>query len=87
MAHSKQAKKRVRQTEKKRVINRQVKMEIKSKVRKLLEAVTANNAQEAQCHLKEAGKLLDKAARRGTIHRKNAKRRISRLAKKVQKIK
>lgn len=81
MAHSNSAKKRIRQNEKRRLINRWRKSAVKDSIRAFDEAVAAGKADEAATHLKEVYKRLDKTAAKGTIHKKAAARKKSRLAK------
>ena len=52
-------------------------------MRKVNEAVTAGDKEAAKATLHTATVALAKAASKGTIHDRNASRRISRLATKV----
>ena len=83
MAHCNQATKRARQATVRQDSNLAVKRTIKTKIKKVLTAITSNNAEEAQAGLREATRLLDRAAQKGILHPNNSKRRISRLALKV----
>ena len=86
MAHSSSAKKRVRQNNKHRLINRWRKSAVKESIRAFDEAIDAGKTDEAATHLKEVYKRLDKTAAKGTIHKKAAARKKSRLAKQLEKI-
>ncbi len=86
MAHSSSAKKRVRQNEKRRLINRWRKSAVKESIRVFDEAVADGKTDEAATQLKTVYKRLDKIAAKGTIHKKNAARKKSRLAKQLEKI-
>ena len=86
MAHSNSAKKRVRQNEKRRLINRWRKTAVKDSIRTFDEAVASGKTDEAATQLKDVYKRLDKIAAKGTIHKKSAARKKSRLAKRLDKI-
>lgn len=79
MAHSKQALKRHRQSEKKRAVNKNARTRIKSTVKKMHAAKSGDMA--------EAMKKIDKAAKVGAIHKNAASRLKSRLAKAMNKAK
>ena len=85
MAHSNSATKRIRQDEKRRLRHRWRKSAVKSSVRAFDEAVTAGTTDEAATQLRKAYKRLDKIAAKGTIHKKTAARKKSRLAKQLVK--
>ncbi len=78
MANHKSAKKRIRTSEKRRVMNKTASSKIKSSVKKVLET---EKMEEAEKHYKEAVALLDKSATRGRIHRNTAARKKSQLTK------
>lgn len=78
MTHSKQAAKRVRQSERRRVHNRAVRSFIKSNVKAVKGAATQADAVRL---MPNAVKALDKAAKRRIIHPNAAARLKSRLAK------
>lgn len=82
MANHKSALKRHRQSEKRKLRNNARKSAIKTAVKKLQSAVTEGKAAEdIQGLLKKATVLLDKAVTKGTLHRNNASRKISRISK------
>ena len=83
MAHSKQAFKRARQSERKRVVNKVARSRVKSAV-KLAHAAPADSRPEA---LRAAMKRIDKAAKVHAIHANAAARYKSRLAKALNKAK
>jgi small subunit ribosomal protein S20 len=58
---------------------------MKSIIRKLDETVVAGTADEIKEALREATSVIARTASKGTIHKKNASRKISRLAKRVNK--
>lgn len=80
MANTKSALKRIRTSEKKRQRNVAVKSATRTHVKRARTAIAQNPA-EAQAELIAAISALDRAARKGVIHRNNAARRKSRLMK------
>ena len=83
MAHSLSAKKRVRQTAKRRERNRDRKRVIRLELKKMQTALTAGDKAAAATELKKAQQVLDRIATRGTLHPNTAARRKSKLARKV----
>ena len=83
MAHSRSAKKRIRQNESRRGLNRWRKRGIKDVVKSLDEALTAGNPADAAKAYAATEKTLDRNAAKGVIHRNTAARRKSRLAKRL----
>ncbi len=86
MANHKSAVKRNIQAQAARLRNKINKTKIKTVVRKLDEAVDAGTADVAKDILKEATSVIARTASKGTIHKRNASRKISRLAKRVNKM-
>ena len=80
MPHTRSAAKRVRQNEKRRLRNKAVKSYVRTMIKKVLES---ENKEEA---LKKAYSALDKAVKKGVIHKNAAARKKSRLAKLVNKM-
>ncbi len=85
MATSRQAKKRARQNEKRRLRNQSIKSELKTLVRKTREAADGGDKELAEENLRIACQKLDRAAAKGVIHKNQAANRKSKLAKHVQK--
>ena len=83
MAHSLSAKKRVRQTAKRRERNRDRKREVRLELKKIQTVIAGGDKAAAAEELKKAQQTLDRVATRGTIHPNTAARRKSKLAKKV----
>jgi small subunit ribosomal protein S20 len=79
VAHSASAKKRIRQNETHNARNRWRKERVKQSVRSFEEALEANDTEKAAECLKLVFKQLDQVAATGTIHKKTADRRKSRL--------
>ncbi len=84
MANTKSAQKRNRQAMKRRSRNQAVRTQVKSAVKKAREALASKDPARAQEALRAATRTLDKAASKGVLHKKNASRRIARLAAAVQ---
>lgn len=67
--------------------NRAVKRSLKTQCKKVLEAVTAGNVEQAETELRQSAKVLDRAAARKVIHRNAASRTKSRLSARVKTLK
>ncbi|GAB6183049.1 30S ribosomal protein S20 [Thermodesulfovibrio hydrogeniphilus] len=80
---SKSVLKRIRQSEKRRIRNKSWITMIKTQVKKVEEAISKNEKDAIQNLLKDAVKIITKAASKGIIHKNTASRKISRLTKKV----
>jgi len=84
MANIKSAKKRARQSEKKRIKNLNRKTAIKTAVKKVLVALEQGEEKEkALALLKEAEALFARAKCKKVVHKRTASRKISRLSKRV----
>lgn len=86
MANHKSALKRARQSKVRRIRNLGYKTRAKHAVKDVRAAVEESSPDKAMESLKEASATLQKAASRGVIHKKNAARRISRLARQVNQV-
>lgn len=82
MTHSKQAAKRVRTANRRRLKNRSIRSGIKSKIKNTIAAEPAKRAEL----LVESVSTIDKAAKAGVIHKNTAARRKSRLQKALNKL-
>jgi small subunit ribosomal protein S20 len=80
MANTKSAKKRARQAPRRKDRNASIRSAVRSAVRGAREAISTKD-KNISGMLKDAISALSKAANKGTIHKRNAARRISRLAK------
>ena len=87
MAHSLSAQKRVRQNRKRRIINRSRKSNVKAQVKSFLTAVEKGDVTAAQKQFQLTQKKLAQTGSTGTMHKKTASRKISRLAKKLNILK
>ena len=75
MAHSKQARKRIRTSDKKRVMNKSRMSRMKTEVKKLMAAVETGDKGKANELLPLVCSCIDKAAKQNIIHQHNASRR------------
>ena len=85
MPNNAAAEKRMRQERKRRAHNRSVKTIVKTQVTKARTAITSQaiNAVDAEAAVRAAVSELDRAAKKGVIHKNNAARRKSRLMKQL----
>lgn len=79
-------KKRLRQSEKKKVVNQATKSKIKTVVKKA-KAVIETQPTTADDIMRQAVKIIDQAAAKGVLHANTAARKKSRLAKKLNEAK
>jgi small subunit ribosomal protein S20 len=86
MANHKSALKRDRQSKVRRLRNRMTKTQMKSAVSRVDEAVAAGSADQAREALQQAASVIQKTAAKGTIHKRTASRKVSRLAKRVNRM-
>jgi len=86
MAHSKQARKRIRQNERARLRNKSRKAALRTYVKRTLVAVEQRNLELANSLLPTAMKKLDKAAKNFAIHPNAASRQKARLARHIARL-
>ena len=82
MANIKSQMKRNRQNEKARMRNKAVRSEMKTRVKKTLEAIEDPSA-DAEAAFLVAQKRIDEAVSKGVLHKNTAARKKARLAKRV----
>ena len=87
MTNIKSQKKRIRTAEKARIRNKAVRSELKTAVKGVRQAVEAKDLDAAQTAANKAGRLLDKAASKGVIHKNQAAKRKSGVQKLVNTLK
>ena len=83
MANHKSAKKRIRQSERRRVRNQAAQTKMKTLIKKV------HNATEkaaAEVNLKEAVSFIDKSVSKGRLHKNTAARKKSSLTRHVNKL-
>lgn len=81
MANHKSALKRARQNETRRLRNKSVKTRVKKVVKDVRLAVGNASDETKSAKLISARSAIDKAVKKGVIHKKTAARKISRLTK------
>lgn len=84
MANTTSAKKAVRKMERRTLVNKARRTNMRSTVRKVEEAIASGEQQVAQDALKEAQPKIVRAANKGLLHKNTASRKVSRLAKRVK---
>jgi small subunit ribosomal protein S20 len=87
VAHSLSAKKRIRQSLKRRARNRARKELIKDQTKTYLTALAAHDVSKAEAELNKTVSRLDKVAAKHTIHKNTAARRRSRLTLRLNALK
>ena len=87
MPHTPSAKKRLRQTAKRRLRNRATKKAIRVQIKKFEEVAKQGAGEQTQAELIQAIKKLDKAAARRVIHPNAAARKKSQLARRLAAVK
>ncbi len=85
MAHSKQAKKRIRQNDKARLRNKAVSSKMRTLVKRVMTAAETGDKATAEGTLASAIQAVDKAAKSNVIHRNSAASKVSQLTSAVQK--
>ena len=79
MPNHKSAEKRVRQSEKRRVINRSNRTKVRTYIKKVRAALESGKANDVQAMLPEAISVIDKSVQKGVMHKNAAARYKSRL--------
>jgi len=77
--------KRNRQNERRHDQNQAVRSSLKTASKKVLAAAADGDADAAQAHMREASRELDKATSKGTVHKRTAARRKSRLTREANR--
>jgi small subunit ribosomal protein S20 len=84
VANSPQAQKRARQNDKRRAHNAGLRSLVRTKIKQVVAAIDADNAQEAQAAYDSAVPVIDRMANRGIIKKNKAARHKSRLNARVK---
>ncbi|MGA2409769.1 MAG: 30S ribosomal protein S20 [Candidatus Binataceae bacterium] len=79
------AEKRFRQSVKRHLRNHAIKMRLRTITKGALEAIQGSDKEAAAAGLRQAMKVLGKAASKGVIRKNTASRRIARLSKRLHK--
>jgi len=83
MPNHKSAEKRVRQSERRRVVNRHNRTKLRTSVKNLRSALAGNDSKEMGALLPKTISEIDKAVQKGVLHRNAAARHKSRLTARV----
>lgn len=86
MANTKSAKKAARQSARRTVINRARRSRLRSAVRKVEEAIAAGDRTIALAAMAEAEPVIIRAAQKNIVHRNAARRKVSRLARRIAQL-
>lgn len=82
MANSLSSKKRIRQNEKRRLLNRARSSAVKTQIKKFESAVhDSSDLGQVETEMRLAQKKIQQLAANGVIHKKTASRKISRLTR------
>ena len=87
MANHKSAKKRIRRNQKVELINKVRKSRVRTFIKKVENAILANDKNAANEALKIAQPEMQKAVNKNTFKQNTVSRKISRLSKKIKLIK
>ena len=79
MPNTASAKKRLRQNAKRRLLNRSIKSQVRSQIRKVREATAAGELDKARDEFRVVAKRIDQASAKNVIHKNAAARTKSRL--------
>lgn len=86
MANTRQAKKRVRQSERHRVRNQAARSTMRTAIRHARETLASGDLEIARGAYQKVTSLMDRAAGKGLIHRNQAARIKSRLNQRLKKL-
>ena len=88
MAHSLSAKKRIRQNAKRRLLNRSRNSAVKTQIKKFYSsAEPGSDLEQAETEMRLAQKKVHQLAAHRIIHKKNASRKIARMARTLNAMK
>ena len=86
MANSPQSKKRARQNDRNRLVNKNRRSRIRTFIRKVEEAIAGGDKESALVALRSAQPELMRGVSKGSFHKNTAARKMSRLAARVNAI-
>lgn len=86
MPNHKSSEKRVRQSEKRRVINKGHRTKVRTYIKKMRTALASGSAEEVQRTLPEAISVIDKSVQKGVMHANAAARYKSRLTSQANQV-
>lgn len=85
MPNTKSAAKAMRQSVRRREFNLKVKNSVKQSVKEVRRLIKEGKKSEAAFAMRKAMSALDKAAKKGVLHKNSASRKKARLAKSIAK--
>ena len=77
--------KSLRQSLKRRELNRQMKSRMKTSIKNIEQALSENKTEHIKKDLHKTVSVIDRTAQKGIIHEKKAARLISRLTRRINK--
>jgi small subunit ribosomal protein S20 len=86
LANTKQAKKRVRQSEKHRRHNASMRSMLRTYIKKVTAAIASGDQTAALTSIQQATPVIDRMANKGIIHKNKAARHKSRLTLHIKKM-
>ena len=87
MAHRRSSLKKIRIDKRRRAVNVRIISELKTVTRKVAHLIAQKNADEAAKQSRELFSKIDKAVKKGILHKNLASRRKSRLSLKINSLK
>jgi small subunit ribosomal protein S20 len=84
MANHVQAKKRIRQIERRTGVNNDRRTRTRTFIRKVEEAIDAGNQADALAALKAAQPVMARSAQKGIFHKNTVSRKLSRLSARIK---
>lgn len=86
MAHHKDAIKRNKQNEVRRIRNRSNRTRMRNQIKAVRAAIATGNGAEAQEALRKAVSVIQRVASKGVVHKNQAARKVSRLNAAVKQL-
>ncbi|MBA3246761.1 MAG: 30S ribosomal protein S20 [Pyrinomonadaceae bacterium] len=86
MPNHQSAEKRMRQNERRRLVNRGNRTRMRTQIKKLRAALSAGDTSALQSALAETVSVIDKSVQKGVLHRNAAARYKSRLTARVNQL-
>ena len=87
MAHRRSSLKKIRIDKRRRAVNVRIISELKTVTRKVANLIAQKNADEAAKQSRELFSKIDKAVKKGVLHKNMASRRKSRFSLKINSLK
>lgn len=86
MANTPSARKRIRQTERRTLVNKARRSRIRTFLRKVEEAIAGGDPAVAAAALRDAQPEIMRGVTKGVLHKNTASRKVSRLAQRVKRL-